>query len=197
MTTVGGGHLRVVETLVAAAVDVNIRGTFGGLTVLHAAAGCGHDQIVVSTLLLNGAEKDALDNNGGTPLMAAATAGHLPAAETLTCGRRRRFQHPQHCRRLDCLHSAAGRGHDKMVSALLLGGATKDEFDSNGKTPLVWAVIEGHLRVVEALVAAGADLHARLNAAGLTRSPLGRLGWTCQYRGHRVVGWSGEECARY
>lgn len=126
MAAVGGGHLRVVETLVAAGVDVNIRGTVGGLTVLHAAAGCGHDQIVVSTLLLNGAEKDALDNNGGTPLMAAATGGHLPAAETLVAAGADVSIHST-VGGLTALHAAAGRGHDKIVSALLLGGAKKDE----------------------------------------------------------------------
>lgn len=59
------GHKNVVDVLLAAGVNVNL--LTGSGTALHEAALCGKDT-VVRTLLDNGADLDATDNEGRTAL---------------------------------------------------------------------------------------------------------------------------------
>jgi len=61
------------------------------------------------------------------------------------------------------LLTAARTGRPLPVHALLVRGARVDEpLAKSEQTPLMWAAIEGHTEVVKVLLAAGANLHARL-----------------------------------
>lgn len=159
-----------VRILLVAGADPNICcAANNGGAPLHIAAGKGNEQIL-SCLLLIGAEKDDVDNSGETPLMCAVLEGQLSTVEALlTAG-------------ADCnigtmndtgyapLHVAAGNGYSEIVSALIRGGANKDAVDSNWETPLFWATREGHLAVVETLVAVGASANIQSTRDG--RAPL-------------------------
>ena len=52
---------------------------------------------------------------------------------------------------------ASGEGHVEVVRELLRGGASVDQADKNGGTPLYMASARGHVEVVHELLAAGAD----------------------------------------
>jgi ankyrin repeat protein len=56
------------------------------------------------------------------------------------------------------MHIAAQKGRDHIVHILLRRGMSFNERDSDGRTPLVLAVIENHVAVVRALLAHGARI---------------------------------------
>lgn len=66
MRAAAKGHLSVVETLLAVGTSLNIRRSDNGAFAFHSAANarCGE---IVSVLLKQGADKDALNNDGDTP----------------------------------------------------------------------------------------------------------------------------------
>ena len=76
-----GGHLEVVQCLIAMGSDVNARGgTFGG-TPVNLAAGYGQPHIV-RTLLAAGAELDVSEPERN-PLFSAIQGGHLEIVKLL------------------------------------------------------------------------------------------------------------------
>lgn len=59
---------------------------------------------------------------------------------------------------LSTLHIAAQKGNDRIVRVLMQRSVDCNEKDSDGRTPLVYAVIEDHEAVVSSLLAHGARL---------------------------------------
>jgi Ankyrin repeats (3 copies)/Ankyrin repeat len=59
---------------------------------------------------------------------------------------------------LSTMHIAAQKGRDHIVRILLRRGMSFNEKDSDGRTPLVLAVIENHVAVVRALLEHGARI---------------------------------------
>lgn len=159
---VGAGHIAVVKTLIAADVDI-CSADFYGFTALHAAVVNGHDEIA-AILAQEGADKDALENRDDTtPLIMAASEGQLSMVETLAAAGA-----DVNVRRAGdgttALHCAVEHGYHKIVSVLLRNGADTDVRDKEGDdTPLMWALERSdvHVPIVEALLAAGADLNTR------------------------------------
>ena len=69
------GHVKVVEMLLAAGADIEVKLWQDGYTPLIFAAFSGHEA-VVRLLLEAGANKDATNAVGDTPLIRAAANGH-------------------------------------------------------------------------------------------------------------------------
>lgn len=77
-----GGYEQLVSDVLTGGAHVNVRYLTRGHAPLFVAADRGYDEII-SSLLLAGANKDALTNYGETPLLLAAMVGHPNAAKTL------------------------------------------------------------------------------------------------------------------
>lgn len=153
------GRLPVVEALLAANADVNTRSVTTGRAALHFAAEKGYGGIVCA-LLQKGADKDACASNGTTPMWTAAAKGHVSVVETLL----EAGANANIANRLDgtfSLHLVAGGGYHEAVLSLLRREADVDALDNQGMSPLAWAARGGHVVVVEALLAAGADPDTR------------------------------------
>ena len=128
-------------------------------TALHAAAGGGYTECV-SRLLDAGANPEARNVSGRSPLMRAAMGGHVGALNAL-------LRHERCVDVLDvgarddvgdtALRLAAQDGHVGTVAALLAAGAPPDVRNNDGATPAMAAAFCGHADVLRLLFAAGAD----------------------------------------
>uniref|UniRef100_UPI004072FD1C Kinesin-like protein KIF18A, DARPin fusion protein n=1 Tax=synthetic construct TaxID=32630 RepID=UPI004072FD1C len=128
-----------------------------GKKLLEAARAGQDDEVRI--LMANGADVNATDASGLTPLHLAATYGHLEIVEVL-------LKHGADVNAIDImgstpLHLAALIGHLEIVEVLLKHGADVNAVDTWGDTPLHLAAIMGHLEIVEVLLKHGADVNAQ------------------------------------
>jgi ankyrin repeat protein len=141
-----------------------------GLTPLHWAARNGFEEIT-SLLLryLDPVEMQITDNKGLTPLHWAAINGFETTIEQLLV-----YANPQNMLSRDssgrrALHSAAMNGREQEVKALLERTTNIDCVDNWGQTPLMLAVQNNNIPIIELLVEHGAEPGFRDNRE---RSPL-------------------------
>jgi cytohesin len=119
---------------------------------------------IADLLIAKGANVEARDKNGATPLHQAALKGNLAFATLL-------LQHGADVNARDGdgatpLHNAALSGHRELAALLLDKGADREARDSeSGATPLYHAAAWGRTALVELLIARGADINARNKAS--------------------------------
>ena len=152
------GHEQLVNDLLEGGAEPNIGG--GESTPLHEAAGCGHGRIV-STLLLAGANKDALDERGASPLCAAAAGGDVPTVEILlAAGVDVHVRDPVYG--LSAVDLAIVRGNTAALKTLLRHGVDVDSrLKDDAMTALHVAVQFNRVDAIDVLLEAGADVEAR------------------------------------
>jgi ankyrin repeat protein len=162
------GHLQVVRCLLhadATPAHVNAQGA-EGLSPLHWACAKGHDQ-VVPLLLGAGADVAARDVREWTPLHYATHGAHLGVLQQLlVAGADLRAATAAG---VTGLHQAAMGGHLSVLEALLAAmgagqGRAGLDVQHLGRTPLQWALEEGHISCVKVLAAAGADVNVLYGA---------------------------------
>ncbi|MBW8863696.1 MAG: ankyrin repeat domain-containing protein, partial [Verrucomicrobia bacterium] len=117
---------------------------------------------VVSVLLQYKADPNLPDLDGSTPLLTAINQRFVPMVKALLAGganpdTRRRDGYPP----LVLAVAVNNSGDKDMVAALISAKADVNTADSEGKTPLHWAVDNNRPDLVELLVKAGADVNAR------------------------------------
>lgn len=156
------GDLAGVRALIADGHEVDAPQPDGTTALIWAAY---HSDVeLVRSLLDAGARVDAANEFGVTPLLQASRLGATAVvAALLEAGADPELAHPEG---VTPLMSAAGAGRPDAVELLLEHGADANAADAfQQQTALMWAAAEGHLPVVDALLAAGADpdLRARVN----------------------------------
>ncbi|KAK3284163.1 hypothetical protein CYMTET_8168 [Cymbomonas tetramitiformis] len=151
------------------------RGAQGKRTLLHCAASKGLEEMT-AFLLGAGADKDAQDEEGRTPLML-----HLQLYKTVIDAGMLTFMLPSKGwpalqkglldaggdldlvdkEKKSALHIALATANMKAAKELIAKGAAKDLTDADGKTPLYYALVEGDKDLVEALMAGGGEAGAK------------------------------------
>ncbi len=134
-------------------------------TGLHAAAAKG-DASGIAAMLKQGADANARDGHGRTPLHVTAHFGHHAAARALVAG----GADPKllDSRRYDAITIAAVRDDaDYVKTAIEIGGDAKAITSIYDGTALIAAAHLGHHRVIDVLIKSGAPLNHVNN-----------LGWT-------------------
>jgi hypothetical protein len=135
---------------VALAQAVRYKGDFMEDTALHWAALLGCQQLVVK-LLEAGADRDAVDRHGETPLHCAAENGHAHLVPLLVTPTNINSVSPMHGTPLRC---AAADGQWQAVAALLAAGARVSARGKADVDVLFWAAEDGSTQSVELLLAA-------------------------------------------
>jgi len=152
-----GGHMAVVQALIAAGGDVSSRRPgWGPATALMAAAVRGRLEVVQ---LLRGAGATVKgDRSWEGYLEAAAEHGDVATVEALVAAGvdvSEQWRGDDH----DPVWLAARGGHAAIVKLLVDAGASVDHLDmDNWTTPLVVAAECGHVEIVKLLLAAGAEV---------------------------------------
>jgi len=131
------------------------------MTALHWAVQANQPDIV-SLLLKNGADPNAVNRYGITPLWLAATNGSVAVVrELLKAGADARVALPHG---ETSLMAAARTGEPETIRALLSAHSDPNACEtSQGETALMWAAAENHGDAIRALIKGGAnpDLHAK------------------------------------
>lgn len=100
--------------------------------------------------------------DGCTPMLLACKHGHLALAHVyLQHGARISDRDRDPKRQGNTLHYAAWGGDLEIVRWLLELGASLDDVDIVGNTPLLYAVYGGHKHIIDELLARGRTLHER------------------------------------
>jgi ankyrin repeat protein len=148
-----GGHVSVVEELVKAGADVNLKGNKKH-TPLIAACGGGYVS-VVEELVKAGVDVN-LQIGLYTPLMSACEGGHVSVVEELVkAGADVNVQDDDG---YTPLIAVCRGGHVSVVDELVKAGADVNRQDIFRNIPLIVAVSECSLLTVKCLVEHGADL---------------------------------------
>ncbi|CAN0293800.1 unnamed protein product, partial [Ectocarpus fasciculatus] len=150
------GYEQLVTDMLLSGANPSCRDNsdYGG-SPLHIAAAKGLDRIV-STLLLRGADKEALDCDGQTPLIWASYAGRMSVVKTLVAAGADTSIRDKNGK--SALHRAAEEGYGHVIEALAEHGVDMNACDDEGVTALHTAAVHDHAGAVDTLIKAGADV---------------------------------------
>ena len=209
------GNLDAIKDLVALGVDINLNNAVNH-TALHFAAARGHLP-VVQYLLAHGVNKEARADDGRTALHYAAQGGHLELVKWLIgAGADKEARTHEG---YPILHLAVHAGKLNIIQWLIsehivpIDSAVNTTTGIRNFTALHWAAQDGHLEIVQYLVAAGADINAKtdghmviheavhgghlalvewlINNAGVDKNVRDDNGWTplcwARYQGHQAI----------
>lgn len=145
------GDMTTVNLLLEAGLPVSIADPVRRVTALHNASAQGHVRIVTRLLDL-GADVNAQDWHGVTPLIAAVHAGHARVVEQLL--REGADVNVAPAKAPTALIAAIQNGTPAMVDILLNAGANPELPDRVGQTPMVAAELAGRQELAKKLAKA-------------------------------------------
>ncbi|WP_353279010.1 ankyrin repeat domain-containing protein [Wolbachia endosymbiont (group B) of Longitarsus flavicornis] len=106
-----------------------------------------------------GADINAEDKDGNTPLHNAASKGYLNVVKYLI-EKGANLEAKDHDGRTP-IYDASWNGHLDIVKCLIEKGVNVNATDKNGWTPLHWAASKGNLEIAKSLIEKGADINAK------------------------------------
>jgi len=150
----------IVEELIKAGADPNIKDCTDGKTPLHIAAQNGLVEVVKVLLNTQEIEIDAKDNEFGiTALYLASQNGHTEIVELLISTKNADVNIVDKKNNVTPLYLAAQNGHEAVVKLLLDNGAKVNGCDTS-MNPLCVAVNNGHDEVAQLLLSVeGVDVN--------------------------------------
>ena len=159
------GDLAGVRELIESQEDVNAPSGDGSTALLWAAY--KFDVEMARILISAGSDVDVPNNYGVTPLLQASRTGDATMTEVLLdAGADPNLAHAEG---ETPLMAASGSGSVPAVRLLIDGGAIVNAADTfQSQTSLMWASAEGHVNVVETLLAAGANPDHRARVTSVT-----------------------------
>lgn len=155
-SAVSGGHLDIVEFLMAAEADVNVQDN-QKRTPLHLACFGGHKDIA-EELISHGANLEARFANGTTPLFWTVPGGHTEVFELLV--NKGADIDVKTDDGANLLHTVAMYGQKDMAKLLIEKGVDVNRTSDDGTAPINYAAARGHKEVLELLIDKGADVNA-------------------------------------
>src|SRR3989441_1765949 len=151
--------LQAADMLLRAGANVKLANRYG-VTPLYLASTNGN-AAMIELLLKAGADPNSALPEGETALMTAARSGSVDAVNTLVA-RGAEINRKEAWRGQNALMWAAAEGHAEVIRALVAHGADIRARSNGGFTPLLFAVREGKIPAVKALLEAGAALNESL-----------------------------------
>ena len=110
--------------------------------------------------IADGADVNAKDQNGRTPLQLSVLKSHTEVAELLIA-KGADVNVKEDLGEYTPSHLAALYGQMKTAELLIANGADVNAMDDNGDTPRNWAAAVGHKEIAELLIASGADVNVK------------------------------------
>jgi ankyrin repeat protein len=159
------GNLGDIRALILDGAPADARQN-NGTSLLHQALEMNHFN-VVPLLIKEGADVNAVDHRGITPIHLAAGKGNTALHKAARQGNHDLLilliEHNADVNvstqglHVTPLHKAVRYGHEKIVRVLLNSGANVNAYSNLYGTPLHWAAEKGHRGIVEALLEYGAS----------------------------------------
>jgi len=157
--------LATVRKLIKEHADVNATANDGSAALLWAAYHANAE--MTKALLAAGATVDAANHYGVTPLLQASRNGGVEVIRALLDAGAEPTR--WHAEGETPLMAASRTGRVDAVQLLLSHGSFVNAVDPfQEESALMWASAEGHLEVVKALLAAGADPNLKAHVATIT-----------------------------
>lgn len=144
------------EQLIRLGADTNAMSPKDGLSMLDSALFANNAELF-ALLLQHGAKINKLNQHGMTALTKMAGVGRMDAVERLlqwgACVNYGTFT---------SLMAAVGNGHEAVATLLIAQGADVNTTDEYGLSALYYAIQGEQLKLIEVLIAAGANIHHRM-----------------------------------
>ncbi|KAG5326936.1 4CL1 ligase, partial [Acromyrmex heyeri] len=160
MVAASAGYIDIVSCLITHGADVNARSASYNTYLIYGCAG-EHEEIV-RILLDSGADVEDHNEDGHTPLMVAASAGHVEEVACKYCvvadSSQKADVNAQSTSDDTTLIYGCADGYEEVVRVLLDSSVDVEDHNENGHTPLMEAASirrarsAGHLHVAKVLL---------------------------------------------
>ena len=166
----------IMKHLLQKGVQIEATSEYGGNTALHIAIKSTDNPVFVTNLIEFGADVNSVNQYKQTPLHFAVmlncpVMNNKLEAVKILLSNGANINTKTRKESQSSLHIASKNGHIDMVKYLIEKGASINDADISGDTPLDIAMKNGHSEVVKHLILKGAKqgLYARLKSSGAKR----------------------------